>query len=370
MKNSYLKLSSVLIPILLLINVAQAAESQSSAGLTPECNRLSDGIRLTAVGDILIHKALYENIQNSQLRFTALWKNLTPKLQSADITYGNLEGPIAPGTKSGGYATKDPGFFYDGNVYSGTNFLFNYHPYLVDDLKSTGFDILSNANNHSMDRGSAGIDLTIQNIISRGLTGVGARLKNSSKESFIQTMQSKGAKFGFIACTEMLNGNPDRYQQILNCRDPQLVSMIEQTSRKVDALIIFPHWGNEYQNLPSSAQRSLAKIWINAGAKAIIGSHPHVLQTTEWIENSHHESALVIYSLGNFVAGQAAMERRATALAHLDFQYTSGKLNLVQYSYTPVIRPRGSIGLSLVRTDILSPELNHIRKQMGTRRCQ
>ena len=107
---------------------------------------------------------------------------------------------------------------------------------------------------------------------------------------------------------------------------------------------------------------------MDAGAIAVVGNHPHVLQTTEWFRKSDGRQGLVIYSLGNFVACQKDFENRVTAVAHLDFVKTSRGLSIEQFSYTPVVRPNGSMSLALVSSE--SAEAAHVRNQLGPAVCR
>ena len=85
--------------------------------------------------------------------------------------------------------------------------------------------------------------------------------------------------------------------------------LVKQEKAESRLVIIFPHWGNEYQTTHSSNQEKLAKEWIGAGADLIIGSHPHVVQDAQIIDKK-----LVIYSLGNFVFDQYFSDETQTGL--------------------------------------------------------
>lgn len=344
---------------LLMVGVLGVAEAR-------ECPTSSRLIRISATGDVLVHKPLYENAIGHQKRFRALWSDLLPVLQSADYTVANLEGPVAPGVAVGGKAVPDVGFVHDGRVYSGTNMIFNYHPHLLTDLKASGVDLVTIANNHTLDRGALGVDRTVENLEKSGMEFAGIRSRGSS-ESTARVVKIKGARFGFIACTEMTNGMKDNFNQVTKCGSGEVLKMISDLKSRTDGVIVFPHWGDEYQGRPNSRQRSWAQQWVKAGAMAIIGNHPHVLQTVEWIARPSGGQAVVVYSLGNFVAAQGAFEKRLSAIAHLDFGVTSQGLVVEQFSYTPTIRPRGSI--AHLRADSDKTARLAAEKQLGPIRC-
>lgn len=330
------------------------------------CRKLARNARINAVGDILIHQSLYKVAVASEQRFMGLWGQLNPILADADLTVGNLEGPLAPGTLRGGRQTQDPGWIYDGRVYTGTDMIFNFHPYLAEDLKNSGFDLVTTANNHALDRGAVGMDLTIQNLNKYNLDYVGTRTSNEPWQG--KVVSAGGLKIGVVACTEGTNGWEDGMSQVVLCSSDTVVQLIQSLTPKTDAVIVFPHWGAEYKPNPNSTQRQWAKNWITAGALVVIGNHPHVLQTTEWIQKSDGRNGFVIYSLGNFVAGQGAFEKRVTAIAHLDLKKTSAGAIVNQFSYTPIVRPSDSASLTEVSED--SAEAMHVRNQLGNEVCQ
>ena len=121
----------IFIAIFSFINFSQASESLLENNLdlkyNGSCNSSNKLATLSFVGDILIHKALYQAVVSETKHFTQLWKKTEPLIQKADFSVANLEGPAALGIDQNGKDKGDIGFVYDGEVYSGTNFVFNYH---------------------------------------------------------------------------------------------------------------------------------------------------------------------------------------------------------------------------------------------------
>lgn len=339
-----------------------------SFAFTQECPRLSGAFRLNAVGDILIHKPLYEILVTDSRKFRSLWSEVAPILRDSDLTVGNLEGPVAPGVVAGGGTAADPGLVYDGRVYTGTDFVFNYHPRLLKDLKADGFGFVTTANNHALDRGPLGVDRTIEQLNLAGLPFAGTVARGSG-ESSERLVSVGGLRFGMVSCTEMVNGNPDPAKQVTRCASESVVEAISRLRSRTDAVLVFPHWGDEYV-AANQGQRKLARRWVAAGAAAIIGNHPHVLQTTEWLPRPQGGTALVIYSLGNFVACMGPMPRRVTAIAHLDFVAEPSGLSVAQFSYTPIMRPSGSIALKKLSPRMNPTEWAHARSQLGEPVCK
>jgi poly-gamma-glutamate synthesis protein (capsule biosynthesis protein) len=101
--------------------------------------------------------------------------------------------------------------------------------------------------------------------------------------------------------------------------------------------MVTPHWGIEYQHKPERRQVEWAKEVVEAGATAIIGQHPHVMQPIEKVTASDGREALVAYSLGNFVSGQIGLPRKSTAILLLGLTPGANrKLTMAAVGWIPV----------------------------------
>jgi hypothetical protein len=301
-------------------------------------------IRISALGDVLVHKPLYEIAVRRSDGFYSIIKPVRSAIESSDIAYANLEGATATGITEQGRDQGDIGFVYDGIVYSGTNFKFNYHPSLINDLQRLGINVVSTANNHALDRGSIGVDRTIEALQERGMLFAGT--KHTQREtSPIAITEAQGIRVGWLACTESLNGHrdPNNQVQLCNSRFFNTDFAAIKTQNNIDILIVTPHWGKEYHQEASSSQKANAQKAIENGVDAIIGAHPHVVQPWEVITTSSGRKGFVIYSLGNFVACQAPLPNRTSLALHLTVnRLSNNEVVISQADYTPVYRPRGS----------------------------
>ena len=294
------------------------ADGQSGLGGTLTFSgACADGEKLTigAVGDVLLHGALQQ--QGMARGFDSLWAPIADLVGKVDVMYANFEGPSAAGVNSAGREVRDPGLRWDNVVYTSYP-QFNYHGQLIADMLETGFDIVSTANNHSMDRRELGADKTIDAMRAAGMPYTGTRKRSEPTAPWHVSTTEKGIKLAWVACTYGTNGLPDPKQQVLGCwEDESEIKTLIGTLRRtpgVDAVIVTPHWGAEYTANPSRDQRSLAKRFIEAGATLVLGSHPHVLQPWEKITTTDGREGFVIYSLGNFVSGQTQLARRSTMM--------------------------------------------------------
>lgn len=314
-----------------------------------------DRITIAAVGDVLLHARLQQQAFASQDRYRSLWSGVEDLLAAADVTYANLEGPTAAGVDARGRNTSDPGARYDDRVYTSYP-MFNYHPSLIDDLKASGVDVVSTANNHSLDRWALGVDRTIDALEAAGMPFTGTRRAGDRAQPWHTLTRSNGITLAWVACTYGTNGLPDRADQVLFCfedRESVLAEVKALSARgDVDAVIVTPHWGVEYDANPSRQQVKLAHELLDAGATAVIGSHPHVLQPWERYVTADGRETFVIYSLGNFVSGQTHLPRRSTLLLYLGLTRTpEGKVVINGARYVPLhmtTKPGGRLTLEAI----------------------
>ncbi len=316
----------------------------AAPGKTVEfANSCAKGDRLTiaAVGDMLFHKVLEQQALTPTGNYRDFWKPLATVLASADLTYANFEGSAADGITSGLDIVKDPGREWNNRVYSSPvlTLSYNYHPSVIDDLLTSGFDVVSTANNHALDRGSIGIDRTVFNMQKRGMAFSGTRHRLSPDQPFSIVTAVKGLNVAWLACTFSTNGFPDRKGQVLNCfsQRHEVLDEIKRlvASPEINAVILTPHWGQEGSVAPEKRQRTLAKEAIEAGATAVVGTHPHVVGPWEKVTASDGREGLVIYSTGNFISNQRKPEQRIGELALLELTKEPGatKMRLTAAGY-------------------------------------
>ncbi len=309
--------------------VAPAARAAEPIAFRNPCAK-GDRLVIAAVGDLLFHRQLQMRALVKGKNYRQFWAPVAELLASADLTYGNLEGPTAAGVAAGGRLVKDPGRRMDGRVYSDgrPQMNFNFHPSVIDDLKASGFDILSTANNHAFDRGAIGIDKTADALDAAAMPFSGTRKRDEFSRPWSAVTRANGFRIAWLACTFDLNGFKDRHGQALFCYDEQeqvLAEIRVLASRPdIDAVILTPHWGQEGSHVADGRQKSLAKAAIEAGAAAVIGTHPHVLQPWSVITTDDGRDGLVIYSTGNFVSNQRRLPERSGIIAIIELTREAG----------------------------------------------
>ncbi|WP_223285080.1 CapA family protein [Paenibacillus sp. PL91] len=250
-----------------------------------------------AVGDVMMHTpqlpGAYDKAAN-RYNFDPFFAEVKPILEQGDWVIANLETPIA------GVA-----FGYTGYP------SFNAPIELAEALKNAGFNLITNANNHSLDKGESGVLRTLDNLKALGIPSKGTA--SSQKEADRLFLSEKnGIVMGLLAYTYGTNGIP------IPEGKPYLVSLIDEQKIKADItklreagadlITVSLHFGTEYQTAPNDEQKRLARALVAAGADIIAGSHPHVVQPYEVFEateaNGHVRKGLIIYSMGNFISNQ------------------------------------------------------------------
>lgn len=188
-------------------------------------------------------------------------------------------------------------------THSGTfskEYNFKSDPNSLEGLKNAGFDLISLANNHTMDYQTEGLLETMDNINLYGLSYIGAG-RNASEAYRSKEVIIKGKKFKFLAFSRVLPSTTwaagENSPGLANGYNLDLMKeIVMQESKTCDYLMVYMHWGKERSKHPELYQVNYAKTMIDAGADAIVGAHPHVLQGFQY-----YKGKPIAYSLGNFL---------------------------------------------------------------------
>jgi poly-gamma-glutamate capsule biosynthesis protein CapA/YwtB (metallophosphatase superfamily) len=296
---------------------------------------------VAAVGDVLLDGPLHRQAGRTPEGFQAVFAPVAGLLQGADLTYANLEGPLGGGPTAGFPR-------------------FNHPDRLADDLLALGVDVVSTANNHSLDRGRRGLERTLDRLDAVGLAHAGTR--RSAEERWFTIVERQGFRVAFVACTFAANGQADPGRQVLRCygQRRQLLALVRTLDARddVDAVIVTPHIGLERLDAPRVKERRLAQQLVEAGALAVLGAHPHKLHRVERLKAGPRE-AFVAYSLGNAVSGQRSLPQRTGAVVYLRLVKTADGVVVDEVAYTPLVTRRTE-GQTLVEVAPAgSPEAVH-----------
>ncbi len=302
------------------------------------CERGPD-ITIGAVGDFLMHEPFQRKAENNQ-SFIPLWKKWLQYTQTVDIMYGNLETPTARGLDR---QSKEVAGFddsrvrFDNRVFT-SYALFNLHPQLVDDIKESGWDIVSTANNHALDRGDRGVEKTIDELNRAGLSYIGTRKRSGSFENEgYRLIEKNGITTAWIACTAVYN-SADPNNLLMGCEKNAtlILNLVKQLKTKIDAIIVTPHWGDEMAPV-NDFQRRFGRALVEAGATAVIGAHPHVLQPIERVVTQDGRETIIAYSMGNFLGFHPHINQKTTAMLFVNLVKTSSGTKIRDIQYMPAL---------------------------------
>jgi len=264
---------------------------------------------VSAIGDILIHNAVYEdaNIAPNEYDFSKMFELVKPLLESTDLTIANSESIIG-GQEIG--LSSYPQF---------------NSPYEVGDvLKDVGVDVVTMANNHTLDRGEQAIINATNYWDKLGITYVGAA--TSQKEAdIIKTMTINNIVFSFLSYTYGTNGlkTPEGKEYLVNYIDEEkMIEDISEARKMSDVVIVNLHNGNEYARMFNEEQERIVQLASDYGADIVFGHHPHVLQPAKWYTGVNGNKTFVIHSLGNFISAQDKLYRQIGAIIQLDITKT------------------------------------------------
>ncbi len=261
-------------------------------------------VSLLFVGDVMQHdsqiRAAYDPVSKTY-DYSACFQYVKPIIQSADIAFANLEVTLA-GPPYKGYPQ------------------FSAPDELAIELKDTGFDVLVTANNHSLDRRKKGLERTIDVLDTLAILHTGTFNDSTARAlQYPLVFEKNGFRFSLLNYTYGTNGIPVTKPNIVNLIDTLQMKndLAKARQQKTDVIIVFMHWGTEYQDTPDHSQKKIAQLCLENGATLVIGSHPHVLQPMEWDST---RNTLVAYSLGNFVSGQQSRYRDGGAMLWVELE--------------------------------------------------
>lgn len=245
-------------------------------------------INMLATGDALIHNAVYweyatGNRDTGPYNFDGALDYVRDIVSEYDIAYYNQETPFAGGLPDGYPRFSTPSEFGDAMI-------------------KAGFNMISTATNHTIDKGEDGI-LNFYNYLKNkdGIIFNGIADNATDRNNFM-IGEKNNITYTMLSYTTSTNGLPvpSGKDYLVNVYDAEQVkSDIEAVRDKVDVLIVAMHWGVEYASTPNSNQQEIAQYLADLGVDIILGAHPHVLQPITWIDDT-----LVMYSLGNFISNQ------------------------------------------------------------------
>ena len=330
-------------------------------------NFIEYDIHIMAVGDDLMHTGVIETGLQSDgtYNYDALYQDIAPYLAIADLKVINQE------------------TIFGGDDREFTSYpTFNSPTAMGDAIVKAGFNLVLHATNHVDDTGISGINYcsnfwktNYPDLMVIGLYG------EEGKNDDIPLMEIEGVTFAVLNYTyganaECLQYDLENHTELLTTYDastrrldlsslnPDVIDDIQRAEQLADVVIVFPHWGVEYQTTENSYQDWVAEQMVEAGADIIIGTHPHVPQPVKWIESENGNRGLCYFSLGNYLSTQyypdTLLEAMAWVTLHVGYEgieiveSETGVLPMVLQYHTGPLRIDGVIAVENYTSELAS----------------
>ena len=328
---------------------ASAGSTLSEPKVAPEGSTGAAGteLRISAVGDIMLAGTAEPVLR--EVGYDYPFARVRHLFQGSHIVFGNLEGPLTDG----------------GEPAQGKQYTFRSPPEkVVPALLTAGFTVLSLANNHILDYGLEGLEQTLQALEVAGIrvVGAGRNLREARRPAIIRT---GGRTVAFLAYSltlpESFYAGPDRPGTAFG-HERHVRADVAAARRRADIVIVSFHWGREGETTLREYQPELGHAAIEAGAHAVLGHHPHILQGIE-----RYKNGVILYSLGNFTFGSYSPMATRSAIAQLSFRgnrlvelrMIPINVNNVEVNFQPV--PLHGSG-----ADAVIEELQRLSEPLGT----
>jgi len=325
----------------LAILVSPMAKAGSSVGTYPQT------IRVTAVGDMMLDGSARPEF--AKFGYDYAFDGTRDLLNQSHVVFGNLEGPL---TRRGRAETDK-------------KYIFRSPPTSVAKaLSNAGLDVVSLANNHSLDYGAIGLRDTINALAAEGIRHVGAG--ESSRDARAPTFVIVGNHtVAFLAYSLTF---PENFWATKNNpgtafgHEKHIAADVKAANEVADIVLVSFHWGREGITELREYQTRLGRTAIDAGAQVVLGHHPHILQGVE-----RYKHGAILYSLGNFTFGSYSPRAQHSVIAHLYFsksQLTQIRLLPINVLNTDVVfqpKPLHKAGANRVVR-----ELQQLASQLGT----
>ena len=312
-------LGSRLVALWLCLCLGACADVAPSKGRPARPSAPSRSADIVMVGDIMMGDRMLPFLEAEGVGYP--FASLAPALRSADLTVGNLEGPVAVEAK----LNRDLRFPY------------KVPPWTLQGLREAGFDLLSLANNHLVDCGQDGVRETMRHVEVSGMQHFGAGHGAAArKPKVVDVSGTRVAFVGWLGADSLLRDeghaaregafedaqrwarrrlgtSGGRLGLVVGSAD-EVEEMVAEARAVADVVVVYAHWGIRYRRAPSPLQRLLAHTAIDAGADLVVGHHAHIWQPLEL-----YRGKLIAYGLGNFAFGSRNRRARAGLIlrAHL-----------------------------------------------------
>ncbi len=338
--------------------------TESSAPERTDAVESPDAITLAMVGDILLHTPIenYSLCEDGTYDYSPIFANTKDLISAPDLALVNQE-VIIGGKELGvsGYPA------------------FNAPIEIGNALTDSGFDVVCHATNHALDKGKKGLTNCLsyweEHHPEMEVLGIHDSAEDQKEIYLYKQGDITVAILNFTYGTNGISLPRDMPYGVDLLEKDMVLERIREAEAQADFTIVCPHWGTEYRLEPDESQKKWTKLFYEAGVDLVLGTHPHVIEPIEWIqEEASAHRMLVYYSLGNYVnwtsgTGSGVANRMVGGMAQITLERTdSGEVTIKEYGTTPLIChvTEGFGGVTVYPIESYSEELataNQIRSQ-------
>ena len=308
---------------LLVIKIPNGVEAKEVVAEVVEPEK--DELIITMVGDNLIHSPIYQAAKTPNgYNFDMIFENMKDEIESSDLAIINQETIfIADESKYSSYPR------------------FGTPTDMGHSLVNAGFDIIACATNHTNDKGTEGITDTLnfwkENYPDIKILGI----HENEDDSKIVYVEKNNIKIAFVNYTFSLNGlnlpsNKSYMVDMLGNKE-KIAEVLKEAKENSDILIPILHLGTEYVYKPSNYHKNYVDFFIDNGADIVLCAHPHVLEPYGMVTTEDGNTALVYYSLGNFVSHQNELPRMLGGMAKFKLVKEDGEVKIDYYELIPTV---------------------------------
>ncbi len=313
MRNTYKAHAMLLLLCLASVTMAQA-----------------QSLKVIFAGDLMGHGPQHKAARtaDSSYDYTPCFRFVEDYIKSADLAIVNLEVTLA-GPPYTGYPQ------------------FSSPRELALAAKNAGFDIMTTANNHCMDRGKEGLERTLRVLDTLGIPHLGTyRDREQHDLEHPLMVERNGVRLALLCYTYGTNGIEVQQPNVVNFIDTLEMARDLRVAKEkgADFVITLIHWGIEYALKANAEQEQTARWLLERGCDAVIGGHPHVVQNFTLDANLHNDRypEIVVYSMGNLVSNQRDVNCDGGIMIELDLQKNFFDTRVVGCRYMPYWVHRGT----------------------------
>lgn len=326
-------LTGGIVLLVLVLLVIQISRRTGDSGTTIALNE-PKRVSFVAVGDNLPEgdigayaDSCAGTVGDDRYDYHAIYEPIKPLIESADLSYVDEE------TMLGGNELGPKGYPS-----------FNTTDEMADALVDTGFDLIATAGNHSYDWGPQGsLENSVNVWKTKPVVTTGTALSEAEGQgNVIHVVERNGIRFSFLAYTYGLNGYEKGalpWYTVSIMDEDRIRSDVRKAKQQSDVVLVAMHWGTEHTHELDDEQKRFAQLLADLDVDVVMGSHPHIIQSLQWLQGTSGHRTLVAYSLGNFLSNHATAKPDSSleGMLSCDFVKSDNGIEIQNVAWTPLV---------------------------------